>query len=247
MITIAQTEQAMAWLISHGPLIASPPLPIAPLRALVAGGRILRLRRGLYLAPDRSNRLPRLPETINLVDPDGYISGHGALMLHGLNDQDISRWYSVTTKRGPDIGYGLFKVHFVTSPGQVAASTTVQLRVDGKRVRLASVAQAFVDEVLLMPWGLDLPETAKVLRTAIEGGATTEPELVQLLKRRPSVAAARRLGLLLEVISTRPNADLLSMARSNRGLTRLPGNDVYDSTWRLYLPRPRAEIRRGSR
>jgi predicted transcriptional regulator of viral defense system len=247
IIAVPQKEQAMAWLVTHGPLVANPPLPMAALRSLVTGERILRLRRDLYLAPDRSGRLPSLPETLNLVAPDGYISGHGALMLHGLDDQDISHWYSVTANRRPDVRYGLLRAHFVMSPNQVAVSATTSLAVGGHRVKVATAAQALVDEVLLMPWGLDHVETARVLRTAIEARAVTEIELVRQLGRRPSVAAARRLGLLLELVTSHPNADLLAMARSNRGVTRLAGDAVFDETWRLYLPQSRAEIAKASR
>jgi hypothetical protein len=168
-------------------------------------------------------------------------------MLYGLNDQDIPRWYSITDHRQADIGYGLFRVHFVLSPNQVASAAKTSLAVGGRPLVVATVAQALVDEIQLMPWGLDYAETVRVLRTALETRSTSEEELVETLRHRPSVAAARRLGLLLELVTSRRNPELLDMARSNRGVTRLANDSLLDSTWRLHLPRTRADIVRASR
>ena len=247
LIVLPQKEQGLAWLIEHGPLVASPPLPMAVLRTLVADRRILRLRHGLYLAPTPQGRLPSLLRTINLVDPVGYVSGHGALMLHGLNDQDVSHWYSVTSRRQADVAYGVSRVHFLLSPQAAMTSARSALNVSGDLVMLATVAQAFVDEVRFMPYRLDYVETARVLRTALGAGKTTERELVDVVRKRPSVAAARRLGFLLELVQTRPNRDLLVMARSQRGVTQLDGDTIRSETWRLYLPVSPDSIVRASR
>lgn len=247
LIAIPQKEQGMAWLVSHGPLVVNPPLPPQVLRALAAERRIVRLRKGLYLAPSAAGQLPSLPATINLADPDGYISGHGALMLHGLNDQDISRWYSISNRRQADITYGRLNVHFVYSPEQrrVARVTTVSHR--GTRVTVATVAQAFIDEVTLMPYRLDYSETIRVLRNALQSRQTTERELVAVLKRRPSVAGARRLGFMLEAVLGRITPELLDLARRNEGTTAVGGATVAERKWRLMLPRSRDAIVRASR
>ena len=247
LIALPQKEQGLAWLIEHGPLVPNPPLPMAVLRTLVADRRILRLRRGLYLAPTPQGRLPSLPRTINLVDSVGYVSGHGALMLHGLNDQDVSHWYSITSRRQADVAYGVSRVHFVLSPQTAATAARSTLNVRGDQVVLATVAQAFVDEVRFMPYRLDYVETARVLRTALGAGKVTERELVDVLRKHPSVAAARRLGFLLELVRARPNPDLLEMARSQTGVTRLAGDTIQIETWRLYLPVSPDSIIRASR
>lgn len=247
LIALPQKEQGLAWLIEHGPLVSNPPLPMAVLRSLVTDKRILRLRKGLYLIPTPQGRLPSLPGAINLVDPVGCISGHGALMLHGLNDQDISHWYTVTARRQADIAYGAFRVHFVLSPQAATTADRTTLDVRGEHVQVATIAQAIVDEVRFMPYGLDYGETARVLRNAFEVGKVTERDLVAVMRRRPSIAAARRLGFLLELVRPRPNSDLLTMARSQEGVTRLVGDSVPNSTWRLFLPSPADSILRASR
>lgn len=247
IIAVAKTEQGLAWLIEYGPVVADPPLPTWMLKALVADRRILRLRRGLFLAPTREGRLPSFPATINAVDPAGYITGHGALSIHGLNDQDVSHWWSITSRRRSDIRYGPYRAHFTLSPVQARQGHRTLLQVDGEAVTLATVTQAFVDEFRFMPYGLDWIETARVLRNALETQKTDEHEVVRLLGPRPSIAVARRAGLLFEMVRSEPNPELLSIARKNDDITRLAGATVTDKTWRLTLPFPRERILRAIR
>jgi predicted transcriptional regulator of viral defense system len=246
MIAIPQKEQGLAWLMANGPLLENPPLPMIMLRGLVADRRVLRLRRGLYLAPTPSGRLPSLPRAINLADPTGYISGHGALMLHNLNDQDIARWYSVSAHRQGDFQYGESLVHFVLSPSRTKVGlTTVEVR--GESVRLATIARALIDELDLMPFGLNLPETTRILRLAVLSGRATEQSLINELRKTPSVAAGRRLGFLLELITGHQNPSLLALAHSKSGVTRQAGGICVEPQWRLRLPQTRTDILRASR
>jgi hypothetical protein len=117
----------------------------------------------------------------------------------------------------------------------------------GRRIRVATPARAFVDEVDLMPFGLDYSETLRILRDALGVGAASERELVAELRKTPSVAAARRLGFLLEMATGAANEDLRAIAHSIGGLTRLRGDDIPEMPWRLYLPATRADIAGASR
>jgi predicted transcriptional regulator of viral defense system len=247
VIGLTQKENGMVWLVEHGPLVASPPLPAQILSSLVETKRIMRLRRDLYLAPGAGARLPSLYEAINLVDPDGYISGQGALMLHGLTDQDVPDWYSVTSKRQGDITYGVFPVHFVFSPDQARTAARTTVGFEGRRVVVGTVAQAIVDEALLMPLGLDYGAVARALRIAFLGQKTSEAELVAALRARGSVAAARRLGFLTEIVTSRVNDEMMAMAMGNDGATKTTRDSVHEPKWRLYLPDTRRSILSGSR
>jgi predicted transcriptional regulator of viral defense system len=247
IIAVPQQEQALAWLIENGPLVEEPPLPMTVLRNLVRRERVLRLRRGLYLAPTAEGRLPSLPRTINSVDPDGYISGHGALSLHDLTDQDIVRWYSVSAGRHADITYGPYSAHFVLSPRRRGHASTTTVLVRDEPVVVASAARAFVDEVTLMPFGVDYAETTRILRYAVDTRAATPDELVAELELTPSIAAARRLGFLLELATGHADARLLELAHSTSGMTRVDADPVAAYPWRLYLPEPPARILGASR
>jgi predicted transcriptional regulator of viral defense system len=247
LLALPQQEQALAWLIENGPLVDEPPLPMTVLRNLVKRQRLVRLRRGLYLAPTPAAQLPSFPRTINLVDPDGYISGHGALSLHDLTDQDVVRWYSVSTRRQADITYGPFSAHFVLSAVRRRAASTSEVTVRGDRIVVATPARAIVDEVELMPLGLDYAETARILRYAVDTRAATEDILVAEMECTPSIAGARRLGFLLDLATGHRNARLLEIAQSSPGMTRTSRDRVAEYLWRLYLPERRATILGASR
>ena len=245
LIAVPKKEQAMAWLIERGPLVVEPPLPSWILENLVADRRIMRLRRGAYLVPEVSWGLPSLPRTMNLLDPDGYVSGHGALTAQGLNDQDIARWWAVGSRRQADISYGLYAAHFVFSPESAISGQRYDVMYEGDHTSMATPTQAFIDEARLMPFGFDWVETGRVLRNAVEVGATDERQIQQALSTQPSLAATRRLGLLLEIVRGTPDTDLLDVARRNLTLSRITGEQEIDSTWRITLPVNKEQIRRG--
>jgi Predicted transcriptional regulator len=247
IIALPQKEQGLVWLVQNGPLVANPPLPVPVLRSLTHDERILRLRKGLYLVPSAEGRLPRPAQTAGLVAPDGYISGQAALMLHGLTDQDIGRWFVVTARRQADIRYGYIVVHFVLSPAVHATGQWAELSVSGEPARVATVAQAIVDELRFSPFGLDYVAMTSMVRTAFELKRTTARELRAVLDRKPSVAVARRLGLVIELATGKRDATLQMAARSQRGVTRTHSDRIAEPAWRLVLPRSRNDILRASR
>ena len=246
LISAPKKEQGMAWMIGHGPLLAYPPLSMSILRALTGEKRILRLRRGLYLVPDATGRLPEIAETITLADPDGYISGPGALALMSLNDQDVGRWYSVSSSELADIAYGPLAVHFVHSPSTLARAKTAVVPIAGHPVRLATIAQALIDEIDLMPWGLDYPEIVRVMRNVLDAGRVNEQELLAVWQDHPSIAAVRRLGFILEIATGRASGNIAALARRNLGITG-PASGQLDLDWRLRLPASREDIAGASR
>ena len=171
----------------------------------------------------------------------------GALSLQGFNDQDVSRWYSVSTTRQADINYGQYRAHFVLSPHRAKDASRIQVPVNAEPITVATPARAIIDDLDLMPFGPDLVEVARMLRNTVGSGALAEAQLVSEWRLTPSIAAARRLGLLLGTVTGRPSSDLLGIAHSSSGVTRLQGGTEAEPAWRLILPRSRAEIARASR
>jgi hypothetical protein len=245
VISIAKTEQAMGWLVAHGPLVVEPPLPAWITDRLVTAQRVMRLRRGVFLVPGDDGRLPSLPRAMDLLDPAGYVTGHGALAAQGLNDQDVSHWWAAAGRRQADISYGLYRAHFVFSPESARVGQRHVVPYEGDRVRMATPTQALVDEARLIPFGFDWVETGRVLRNAVETGRTAETGVLELLSAQPSMAATRRLGLLFELVRGSPDPRLLAAARRNLTVSRIVGDEGIDETWRITLPHDRARIARG--
>src|SRR6266516_1172321 len=114
----AKIEQAMAWLIEHGPLLEEPPLPWWMLRDLVRAGRIARVRRGLYLVPRPHGEMLPLPAIATELEPRGYLSFYGALVHYGLTDQDTATWQYVSPKRARALRLGGRRLDFVPWPSR---------------------------------------------------------------------------------------------------------------------------------
>ena len=245
IIAVDKTEQAVAWLVENGPLVTAPPIPVWIMRRLTDDRRILRLRRGTYLVPTEEGRLPSLGRAMNLLDADGYISGHAALAAQGLNDQDIPTWWALATRRQADITYGHFAGHFVYSPGSATSGERHTVPLEGEAVVMATPTQALVDEARLIPFGFDWVETGRVLRNAVDVRRTDEAEVKRVLAQQPSLAAARRLGLLFELVRGRPDPDLLRIARRTTTVSVVSGGRFVDREWRIKLPLRRDDIRRA--
>ena len=244
-----QVEQAMAWLIEHGPLHQDPDLPHWVLRQLVRAERIARLRRGLYLAPLPSGRMPALAAVAQLLAPEGYLSFYGAITLHGLTDQDTARWAMVARSPQFPIRYGPLTLDFVAWPARLRSARVQTRRFDDVPVQLATPVQAFCDCLEAPRYGPPAPELLHVLRDGLSLGKLSERALVAHALEISSPVLARRLGLLLELASNKVEPHLLEVANRSHNWTRFDDREANerDTQWRLLLPRSRADILRAAR
>lgn len=239
-------EQAMAWLVENGPLHEQPDLPPWMLRELVKAGRIARLRRGLYLVPDARGTMLSLPAVGARVAPRGYLSFYGALVLHGLTDQDTARWVMVTDKRQSPIRYGQQRLEFVAWPKRLRGAHTEMRGDSGSRFRIATPEQALCDTLEAPRLAPNWPELIHVLRTGVGLRKISLQKLGALARGIDSPALARRLGFLLELSLGRLDRRLLDIAQRSHDHTRLARLGTVartrDARWRLELPRAREDL-----
>jgi predicted transcriptional regulator of viral defense system len=239
-------EQAMAWLVEHGPLHESPNLPSWILHDLVEAGRIAKLRRGLYLAPTADGRMLSLPAVATQLAPRGYLSFYAALVRHGLTDQDTGLFAFITHKRQPSLRLGAQRLDFVPWPARLRNADVVVRRTDPDVVRLATPAQALMDALEAPRFVPNWPELLHVLRTGIALRKLSPAALRARARAVDSTALARRLGLLLELETGKVDKALLAIAHRSNNWTRLAGIGstarARDARWRLELPRAREDI-----
>jgi predicted transcriptional regulator of viral defense system len=243
-------EQAMQWLIEHGPVVVRPPLPVWTLKRLVASKRILRLRRDVYLAPRPDGNLPPPAAVAGLLAPEGYLSFYGALALHGLTDQEASSLAVVTPARQSSVRYGSRTIEFYASPRPLNRAKITTKDFGGVFVRLATPAQALVDSLEVRRLGGGVRELLNILRVALSGRLMTVNEVVELVVALGSAAVARRLGLLLELADAKAPDQLREMSKKIHEPTMFDPHRaarVKDSVWNLQLPASRQEILRSTR
>lgn len=243
---IPKLEQAMAWLIEHGPVHLNPSLPAWMLHDLVDSKRIANLRRGVYLAPTTSGEMWSLPAVATQLEPSGYLSFYGALILHGLTDQDTALWGFVQGERQGSLRYGQQRLDFVPWPRHVRTAETKLLRRTSGVIRIATPVQAFTDALKAPRYVTSWPELLHVLRTGIALGKLSPARLRQRAIDTMSPALARRLGLLLELETGKTDPGLLALARRSNNWTRLAGLGTRvvarDARWRIELPRSREDL-----
>lgn len=242
-------EQAMQWLASNGPLLTAPPLPAWALERLVRTGRILRLRRDVYLAPTNTGRLPSIAATIGLVSPGGYITSYAAMILHGLTDQDTNTYVVITDSRQADAKYGQRSIRFVWAPARATCAHTELRTYDDVLVRVATPAQAVFDALALPRYAPHWRELTKIVRIGLESARIDRQELVDLAAAANSPALARRIGYVLELGGAGIDQSLLRLARRSHDQTALLPDAPVRATkteWRLQLPAEERELEAAS-
>ena len=118
------------------------------IQRLVAGGDIVRIRKGLYAFAAPFRRQPVVREYLaNLLYGPSYVSLDSALSYHGLIPERVEAVTSVTTGRSRsfDTPFGVFSYRMLT-PGRYAVGAL--LVADGASAfLLASPEKALVDKV----------------------------------------------------------------------------------------------------
>ncbi len=244
LIYSPKVEQAMAWLVDEGPLHRTPHLPAWMLRNLTTGQRIARLRRGVYLAPQVSGRMPGLLPTAQLLEPAGYISFYSALVEHNLTDQDSALCVMVAPVRQRSVHYGQFRIHFVPWPRRLKSAATLTLRRDNITLRLATPIQALLDSLEAPRFSPSAPEMFRMLRDGLDFKKITLRPLLRQAVGLNSPAVARRLGFLLELATGEVYPELLEISMRSHAWTRFDDAEprARESRWRLLLPRSGSAI-----
>ncbi len=242
----------MDWLVQNGPLIENPSLPAWILKRLVRTKRIARLRRGLYLVPDRrTGQMLPLPTIAARLAPNGYLSFYGVLSIYGLTDQDPTSWAIVTRRRQASLRYGRQRLYFVAWPERLRKAKTQRRSFRGSQVRVATPVQAYCDTLEKPRLSPGLPELLHVLIVGLSTKQLTARRLRAHALRLNSVVLARRLGLLLEMATGRVDPALKELARKSHNWTPLERmshrRPIRESRWMLVLPAPKDHIAAAAR
>ncbi len=245
-----RTDAALRQLIAAGPVVVSPGLKPWVLRQLVRTGRIARLRRDVYLMPDAKGRMLPPAAVAALLDPKGYLSFYGALILHGLTDQDTGVWAVLTTRRQPSARYGRARIVFVIRRAHAQRPQLRTRRTAGIPIRVASPDDAFCDCLIRPRYGPSPAELLRILKTGLQSRRLSVRRLRDRALRSGSPSVASRLGLLLELATRERDRRLYAFARRShrwRSLIEKGAVASRDSAWRLTLPTSPKQIARSAR
>lgn len=246
LVAQPKLEQAMAWLVENGPVHVRPQLPNWMLKTLVNGERIARLRRDVYVAPTHRGHMLSLPAVATELAPNGYLSFYGALVRHGLTDQDTALWGFVTDSRQAPLRRWQERLEFVPWPRRLGDAETKLQTFGPEHIRTASPGQALCDVLEAPRFAPNWSELLHVLRTGLSLRKLSRSSLRARALDIDSPALARRLGFLLEIETGKAEPKLLEIAQRSNDWTRLAGlgkeTRARDPRWRLELPRSREDL-----
>lgn len=231
VLDIRSAEFRRAW----GEVVPSGYTVSTCLHRLVAGGRLRRIARGIYLVVDTVRETPVAAIASGVFSQvPHYLTTDGALAQHGLLDQPVTTLTVVLSHMRRPI-----QLDFVTvirpvtlDERRLSTADAYGSTVEGFAVRLASREQAVLDALAEPHWmvyGDLLPE---ILR------AFSDDELARTATGAlgRTVAAAQRLGYLLEEAGrlAPPALAELRPVRAVRLRPQKPTRGPYSSRWRVY-------------
>jgi predicted transcriptional regulator of viral defense system len=205
------------------------------LRRLVRGGRIRRIRAGLYVVRDPARETPPIAIASGVfAGTSHYVTTDSALAYHGLIDQPVTTITVVLprVRRSFAIDATTTLRPVTVDENRIREADAYQTTVDGFSIRVASREQAVVDALAEPRWMAHGDLLAEVLGVFSDDEA--ERTAAGALAR--STAAAQRLGYLLEE-AKRTLPSKLADLRPVRAVYLRPqkrARGPYSTRWRVY-------------
>lgn len=238
-------EQVMAWLVANGPICSTPPLPMWALSQLVKTHRILRLRRGVYVAPYPEGVMPSAEEVLQLLEPKAVISFFAALSWRGLVDLDPREVVALTAGKPLRAVYGSRRLRLLQTDRAERVAWTKEV-VGRTECRIATPSQALLDCLIEPRLGPSILSLARALSTIVHTNREELGALRASVISSGSPTLARRLGFLLHVVTEKVDPVLLEHAQRNNASVQLNPAEprkYHDSLWRIELPMQREQLR----
>lgn len=248
-VALPKVEQAVAWMIEHGPIIEDPRLPPWVLHSLARQNRIVRLRQGVYAVPDANGRVRLSAFAVgDVVEPGSVVSFHAALAFWNVTDQTPRRIGVVSKKRHSPVLFGPQTVVFLARPRTLKRMEFKTSRIGDRRVRVATPAQAFIDALSHPPLAAAPSEMLAILVHGLATKILTSGALRRRALADGSLVVARRVGLLLELATGEVDAQLLARAHSSHAYSRFEGPEGQAAEhavprWLLRVPAPPERLR----
>lgn len=231
------------------PLGLTPDQERELLRRLSRGGLITRVRRGLYLVPER---LPMggawSPDEILalntlIADRDGryQICGPNAFNRYGFDEQVPARIYVYNNRISGERTIGAVKLTLIkVADSRLGGTEEVKTRA-GEVAVYASRGRTLLDAVYDWSRFNSLPRGYQWIRDDLAKGRVTPKALVEMTLQFGDVGARRRIGALLEVLGI--DAPLLRKIEKSLPASRsqipwiptLPGRGNVNRRWRVIM------------
>lgn len=211
---------------------------LAALERLAKRGRLVHVRRGMWLARTPTGTIPLgALELVGAVAPKTHLVTAGrALAEHGLSDQSFRTIIVATETGGRPWSWQGESVRYVRLPA-ARIWGGAPLRRAGMSVEVATAERAVLDSLAHPEWGVSLAQVVEALDRLL--GTPRDTERLALATRRYDNAnLARRVGFLVSRLRHEDDARaFLALRGTSRAAISLApkvdGQGPLDSVWRV--------------
>jgi predicted transcriptional regulator of viral defense system len=203
------------------------------IQQLIKNGWLVRIKRGLYAVNDLSSRgfISISPYVIaGFLVEDSYVSFEAALNYHGMFDQFVQQFSSVSLKQYKTTDLESIQYRFIKTQENFFVGWE-QVEIENMTARIASAEKALVDIIHF--------RTGKyVVDLVIEKLQNYKEDLnIEKLIRYAGLASQKTVkvfGLIFDLLGWNSN-ELLRFVANNRSTHWINTNDkIFNSKWRLY-------------
>lgn len=208
------------------------------IHTLINKGLLVKLKRGTYFIP-KIGSLGYISISnyiiANTIGEQSFVSFEAALKYHGLFDQGLKKYRSISqkqylTKTLEEITYEYVKVKKEQYFGFNLE------RVDGGNARIATKERALLD---LLEYKRSINTVSLVLEKLIEYNSEIDINLLIEYAQSYSQTTIKTLGLLLDIAQI-DSKELEKYVKRNSTSRMLNTSDKFSNKWRLYY-NPRLE------
>ncbi len=219
------------------------------LRRLARSGWIVRLKRGVYLAPSRIPAGGKYSPGTGLilqrlmVEQGGkyQVCGPVAFNSYGLDDQIPNITHVYNNRISSERGIGNLAFKFIKVADKRLGATNTLLASDGTGVIYPSMARTLMDAVYDWPRFNSLPRGYEWISQGIKSDLKLASELVDVTALYGNQATTRRIGYLLDTLdqtSVIGNQLLVQLSDSRALIPWIPGrpeNGSINRKWGLIV------------
>ncbi len=180
---------------------------------MARAGLIIRLTRGVYLAPSRVppggkygvDEYLILEKLMEALEGRYQISGPNAFNYYGLTEQIPNRVYVYNNRIYGDRRIGSRQFSFIKTDDSRLGDTIVLKTGTGSKGMMASKPRALLDAVYDWSRFNTLPKAYQWIIEEVKKDKTFAKDLVKMAVKYGNQGTRRRLGYLLEVLGTSPD------------------------------------------
>lgn len=200
---------------------------------LVRNGWLIRIKKGLYVISDLSNRgfLSLSPYVVaNLLVKESYVSFESALSYHGMFDQLTNKVISVSTSKYKDVMLNNIEYDFLNVKDQFFFGWQ-EVVVDNQSVRIAYVEKALVDMIHFhrSKYSVDL-----VIEKLKEHQDDLDMKRLNEYIGKMSTVTIKTFGLIFDFLGIDSDKLYKLVKENNTTLKMLPDDTKFNAKWRLY-------------